>query len=218
MNAKRANLEPEESGAKDKMLKTSAKLFATKGYDRVSVRDIAKACRCNVSMVSYYFGGKEKLYQAVFDRFFERVNSKIESLEKEQGDDNRPISKSAFIEDIRQNIRYFVSEFSLDPYAKIVIHREVMDGFPRARASFDKHFANVKDRVFKFYERAQKSGSLKKNVHIPTFVILINGCIESYLVAHMFAKPIKDITIDPLKDTDHFVEQLEEIFLRGVLS
>lgn len=41
------------------------KLFAEKGFDGTSIREIAKATGINVAMVSYYFGSKEKLLEAI---------------------------------------------------------------------------------------------------------------------------------------------------------
>ena len=37
------------------------KLFAEKGFDGTSTREIAKNAEVNISMISYYFGSKEKL-------------------------------------------------------------------------------------------------------------------------------------------------------------
>jgi AcrR family transcriptional regulator len=42
------------------------KLFAEKGFDATSTRDIAKSAGVNVSMISYYFGSKEKLFEEIF--------------------------------------------------------------------------------------------------------------------------------------------------------
>ena len=47
------------------ILNITEKLFAEKGFDGTSVRDIAKAADVNVAMVSYYFGSKEKLLDAI---------------------------------------------------------------------------------------------------------------------------------------------------------
>ena len=47
-----------------KLLKTSARIFAQKGYTDTSVRDIVAAAKMNVSAVSYYFGDKRSLYLA----------------------------------------------------------------------------------------------------------------------------------------------------------
>ena len=50
--------------ARLKLLKTSARIFAQKGYTETSVRDIVAAAKMNVSAVSYYFGDKQSLYLA----------------------------------------------------------------------------------------------------------------------------------------------------------
>ena len=45
-----------------KLLQTSARVFAQKGYTQTSVREIVAAAKMNVSAVSYYFGDKRTLY------------------------------------------------------------------------------------------------------------------------------------------------------------
>lgn len=49
-----------------KILLVAEKLFAQKGFDATSTRDIAGAAQVNVSMISYYFGSKEKLFEEIF--------------------------------------------------------------------------------------------------------------------------------------------------------
>jgi len=43
------------------------KLFAEKGFSGTSIRDISQEADINVSMISYYFGSKEKLIEALFE-------------------------------------------------------------------------------------------------------------------------------------------------------
>lgn len=47
------------------ILDTAIRLFARQGYDGVSVRDICAELRLNISVISYYFGGKKELYLEV---------------------------------------------------------------------------------------------------------------------------------------------------------
>ena len=61
---------PENS--KQKILSTATKLFAKKGFDAVSIREICKKANVNICMISYYFGGKKELYQAIIDELIER--------------------------------------------------------------------------------------------------------------------------------------------------
>ncbi|MBZ5856765.1 TetR/AcrR family transcriptional regulator [Flavihumibacter profundi] len=48
------------------ILLATEQLIAEKGYSASSVRDIAQAAGVNVAMISYYFGSKEKLLEALF--------------------------------------------------------------------------------------------------------------------------------------------------------
>ncbi|QOW09457.1 TetR/AcrR family transcriptional regulator [Kaistella flava (ex Peng et al. 2021)] len=42
-------------------------LFAEKGFEGSSTREISKMAKVNVSMISYYFGSKEKLFVKIFE-------------------------------------------------------------------------------------------------------------------------------------------------------
>ena len=55
------------------LMEAALELFAEKGFDGTSVRYIAQAADANVAMVSYYFGSKEKLLEAIFERNFMAV-------------------------------------------------------------------------------------------------------------------------------------------------
>lgn len=58
----------------------SEALFAIKGYDATSVRDIANEAEVNVAMISYYFGSKEKLLEAIFNYRFASSRLVMEGL------------------------------------------------------------------------------------------------------------------------------------------
>ncbi len=47
------------------ILQVAAKLFAKLGLDKCSTREIAKEAKANISLISYYSGGKEGLYREV---------------------------------------------------------------------------------------------------------------------------------------------------------
>jgi len=51
--------------ARDRILAASRQYFARWGYNMASLRDIAKAAGCDISLVHYYFGSKTGLMQAV---------------------------------------------------------------------------------------------------------------------------------------------------------
>jgi len=60
---------------RDRLLKESARLFAELGYERTTMRNIAKATGIKLGSIAYYFKGKE-------DILFETMRAIIESGEK----------------------------------------------------------------------------------------------------------------------------------------
>lgn len=63
-------MELSETDVKMRILKSAKSLFAKQGFDGTSVRQICEAAGANVALVSYYFGGKEKVFEAIFEHFF----------------------------------------------------------------------------------------------------------------------------------------------------
>lgn len=62
------------------IIKISEELFASRGFEGTSVRDIAEAAGINIAMISYYFGSKEKLMEAIFELRTGHIKMKAESL------------------------------------------------------------------------------------------------------------------------------------------
>ena len=58
-----------------RVLNAAARLFAERGFPRVTVRDICKKARANVAAVNYHFGGKEGLYHAVMRMAIETMQA-----------------------------------------------------------------------------------------------------------------------------------------------
>jgi AcrR family transcriptional regulator len=50
-----------------RLLNAAARLFAERGFAKVTVRDICERARANVAAVNYHFGGKDGLYRAVVE-------------------------------------------------------------------------------------------------------------------------------------------------------
>jgi AcrR family transcriptional regulator len=60
--------EPRHAQTRQRLLDVAERLFARRGLDAVSVRDITRAARANLGAINYHFGTKRKLIVAVFDR------------------------------------------------------------------------------------------------------------------------------------------------------
>lgn len=51
---------------RERLLDEAEALFAEKGYNAVTIREIIAAADCNVASINYYFGNKQNLYLEVF--------------------------------------------------------------------------------------------------------------------------------------------------------
>lgn len=73
------------------IIEVAERLFAQKGFAGTSIRDIAQEADINVSMVSYYFGSKEKLIEALFKYRTGETRSRLETII--MNEDLTPIQK-----------------------------------------------------------------------------------------------------------------------------
>src|SRR6476646_555713 len=62
------------------IIEAAEALFADKGFAGTSVRDIAEAAGVNLAMISYYFGSKEKLMEAMFSYRGQHFTIQLESI------------------------------------------------------------------------------------------------------------------------------------------
>ncbi|MFH1059120.1 MAG: CerR family C-terminal domain-containing protein [Pseudomonadota bacterium] len=81
MHAREGN--PDQT--RERILDEAERLFAERGFDAVSVRQITSAAHTNLAAVNYHFGGKENLYLEVFRQRWmpraRRVFDRLEALE-----------------------------------------------------------------------------------------------------------------------------------------
>jgi AcrR family transcriptional regulator len=54
-----------DAATRDRLLDTGTRLFAERGFEQVTVRDICGAAGANVAAINYHFNGKEGLYLEV---------------------------------------------------------------------------------------------------------------------------------------------------------
>ena len=72
-------MSPKEIDTKAKIMEIAHGLFAKKGYEAVSVRDISKEADVNISAISYHFENKLGLYKSII---VQTMSSLVMDLEK----------------------------------------------------------------------------------------------------------------------------------------
>jgi len=92
--------EPTASETRRRVMDAAEQLFAQRGIDGVSVRDITRAAGVNLAALNYHFGTKHALAAEIFKRCLGPLNTKrlelLDELEKKAG--GKPLKLEAVLE------------------------------------------------------------------------------------------------------------------------
>jgi TetR/AcrR family transcriptional regulator, regulator of cefoperazone and chloramphenicol sensitivity len=103
MRAPKTN--PASADTRQRLIDAAATLFADKGFQNVTVREICKTSNANVAAVNYHFGDKAGLYRAVVT-FAIQIMLETNELSQRAGDGLSPE------EQLRGFVRVFVSRLT----------------------------------------------------------------------------------------------------------
>ncbi len=149
------------------ILSVAEKLFAEKGFDGTSVRDISKIADINVAMISYYFGSKEKLLEQLILFRVQDLKIKLENLFQEN---LNPFEK------IEKFIEFYIQKIDSNRHMYKIMHFEISS---KKRAmdleGFHKIKKNNLESLTKIIEEGQNKNIFKKNINIPLITPVILG-------------------------------------------
>ncbi|WP_169577836.1 TetR family transcriptional regulator [Saccharibacillus kuerlensis] len=106
---------------KIRILKAAKKLTAEKGFEATTVREICAEAGANLSLISYYYGGKEHVFEAVLDTFI--LISEASGILAAKNLDP--------VEGVCALVREIVLFRSSDPDISRIIHQEITRQTPR---------------------------------------------------------------------------------------
>lgn len=88
------------AATQERILDTAERLFAERGLEATSIRDITVAAKVNLGAINYHFGTKQKLIEAVFNRRIEPLNQRRLALlnEAERKSGNKPPAVEVLLE------------------------------------------------------------------------------------------------------------------------
>ena len=76
----RPSIERQSTDTKEIIFLTAARLFAKKGYNGVSMREISEQSGVTKPTIYYYFGSKEGIYEELIDTGMQYVQSSFENI------------------------------------------------------------------------------------------------------------------------------------------
>ncbi|MDE3143527.1 MAG: TetR/AcrR family transcriptional regulator [Bacteroidota bacterium] len=103
---------------KEHIINAAIELFAEKGFEGTSIRDLAAKADVNIAMVNYYFGSKDKLFEALIEHKASYMRERLEEITADK-------SKSD-IEKLDVVIETYVNRILSQRYYHRIIHQEIM--------------------------------------------------------------------------------------------
>src|SRR5260370_23759761 len=122
------------------VLKTSAAIFANKGYHSTSIRDIARATEMSLSGLYYYFKSKEELLYLIQDYCFGAV---IDDCRRLLEGVDEPVSRLKLL--IENHLNYFINNMN---EMKVLAHEAnsiTGDYFKKVNSKKRQYVALVKE-------------------------------------------------------------------------
>lgn len=146
-----------ESGSKRKLLDAAEQLFAEKGFEAVSVRDITQLAKTNVASVNYHFGSRDGLLALVMTRYMNPVTEerlvRLETLEKKWSGKSVPLEEiiDALVRPLVGQVRK--SDLTERLFYKLTgrIFAEQGTGLP---PQIEDHFRQVAERFTRAFGKA----------------------------------------------------------------
>lgn len=209
MSEKKPHAKATPVDTRDALLRAAKRVFAQKGYEGATVKDLADEAHVNVSLVSYHFGGKEGLYRTCLEGFgLERVEAAERVL-------NAPKSK----DDLELRLRLFGDDFLAihlrDPDTCRMIHRGMETLDPISSEAVKGVFYRIFEALLNFVDSAKKNGLLKADIDIEIATGLLFGSLMHMIRSQPIARLLGKRTYDDPAYRARLIEQWVETFTRG---
>ncbi len=156
------------------IISTAERLFSIKGFDGTSVRDIADDAGVNIAMISYYFGSKEKLMEALFQQRTTNIKVKVETLLNDEN--STPFEKVELLaEDMINRI------MNKQQFFKIMMCEQVINKNPVIlNLVYDLKKKNLEE-FSKIIKDGQQKGLFKKDIDVLLLMNIIIGTISQMM-------------------------------------
>lgn len=192
------------------LLEKSTALFAQKGYDGTTIKDISDATGVNVSLVSYYFGGKEGLYYACLEQFGKQRLAVVEKILL------YPKSKEEFEVRLQMFMDELIDVHLDKPDITELLHREFDSKRPKTMEIFKNTFLRSYKLLLDFFAAAQKQKIIRQDINASMIGALMFGGMKVLLMHNHLQKEMPDVNLNDFSIKSKIRENYMKLFLDGL--
>ncbi len=196
---------PRSSDARERLLQAAAPLFASRGFNGVSVRELAESAGVNVAAISYHFGGKAGLYTASLEVLMEKMRpvggpviAMVDQAFKAGAPDGPACA--ALMASIVRHILTTLLDGSLPPWVTQTVLREFQEPTEDYRPMFDERVLPLQRAI-----RKVVAAALELAPESPRAVLASQAVIGQIMV---FAAT-RHLVLEELQWTNFSGERLE---------
>lgn len=198
--------------SRDRLLAAARKVFAKRGYDGATVKELSEEAGLNISLVSYYFGGKEGLYKACIE---EAGKDRLAAAEKILKTPESP-------EDFRVRLTLFLEEFFefhlREKDLCAILNRECSSDMLLTRDVFRETFLKAAEKLRTFFASAQKSKILKSKIDPDILNYLFFGAIRSAVQFEPISKEFFNKTLENQSFRDAVIRHAVDYMVGGFMN
>lgn len=181
---------------REHIIRCALSLFAERGYDNTSIREISNKAGVNVAMVNYYFGSKEKLFEAMIEHKSHFLKTRLEQLSNDES--------LTEIEKIKTLISDYVARILENPKYHRILHQQMLlNARPDLNALIKVMFRDNTMHIRKIIEAGINKGIFNQ-VDVELTIITIFGTITQFLQrAYLFTDNAEEL------NNSHYPEDLK---------
>lgn len=194
-----------ENDCRENIIATAIPLFAAKGLNGVSVRELAAAAGVNLSMISYYFGGKEGLYTAVLTEQF-AILGKLEEIEQMEIDT---------LQKFELYVRATVSRYRKNPYLLRFYTSELTNPTACFESIIKPAIKKVVQMLLDTFSDGLSNQKFRDGLNPADTVLALAGMINFYFLLEPATVELVDHS--PERD-EELIRHIMDIFTRGILK
>jgi AcrR family transcriptional regulator len=168
------------------IMETAEILFAEKGFNGTSVRDIAEKAHVNLAMISYYFGSKDKLLESLFDYRGEHVKLKLESMVEDK-------TLSSF-EKLDLLIDHYIEKImNQQCFSRIMLREQVVNHTGITAELITQMKKRNQQIISKLIHQGQKKGEFKRSIDIPLMMATLVGTAGHIIATQPYYREINNL-------------------------
>lgn len=198
------------------ILEAAVKLFAKLGLDKCSTREIAKESDSNISLISYYFGGKEGLYKEVMRNHANEIKESVQkNIENSQF---KPGTKAHFVEQVSIMVENMIRFRVNYPDMAKIFAREKLTGMIHAKEIHEEIFYPMMQKFFEAFQEGQRQGYIQAGIDPAVFFMALSEGVWGFF---QMSECQMRLSQDCQKHKDNlgaFKDQILKIYLTGVLT